>query len=165
MSHLLPYGRFINPGPFNIKGPSRISSKSLPRRSLTPIFFPLPIPEHTLITIMSGVAQGNAYATNILVGQSLLASGVEKLTVPDLTRLVLLSPHSPEIQLVRPLPLLSSSHSLIPPRTSVSSGQDWHFSYKIMLVLSTQLIGFSMGGVLRRFLVWPAAMICESALQ
>jgi len=30
-----------------------------------------------------------------------------------------------------------------------------------MLVLSTQLIGFSMGGFLRRFLVWPAAMICE----
>lgn len=40
-------------------------------------------------------------------------------------------------------------------------GQDWSFAYKIMLVLSTQLIGFSLGGLLRRFLVWPAAMICE----
>ena len=33
-----------------------------------------------------------------------------------------------------------------------------------MLVCSTQLIGFSMGGVLRRFLVWPAAMIWPASL-
>ena len=33
-----------------------------------------------------------------------------------------------------------------------------------MLVCSTQLIGFSMGGILRRFLVWPAAMIWPASL-
>lgn len=36
---------------------------------------------------------------------------------------------------------------------------DWGFGYIIMLTLSSQLIGFSMAGFFRRWLVWPAAMI------
>lgn len=37
-------------------------------------------------------------------------------------------------------------------------------SYEILLVISTQLIGFSLGGLLRRFLVYPSSMIWPGAL-
>ncbi|RXW16964.1 hypothetical protein EST38_g8896 [Candolleomyces aberdarensis] len=42
--------------------------------------------------------------------------------------------------------------------------QEWHFIYKWMLVMSTQLIGFSMGGIVRRFLVLPPSMIWPNTL-
>ncbi|KAG6837863.1 hypothetical protein H0H93_013016 [Arthromyces matolae] len=38
------------------------------------------------------------------------------------------------------------------------------YGYQILLVLSTQIIGFSFGGFLRQFVVWPASMIWPSAL-
>ncbi|KZT04573.1 OPT oligopeptide transporter, partial [Laetiporus sulphureus 93-53] len=37
--------------------------------------------------------------------------------------------------------------------------QDYNFGYQWMVVMSTQLIGFSIGGILRRFLVQPPSMI------
>ncbi|KAG1715802.1 hypothetical protein ID866_1378 [Astraeus odoratus] len=37
-------------------------------------------------------------------------------------------------------------------------------TYQFFLVLATQLIGFSMGGLLRRFLVYPSSMIWPGAL-
>lgn len=37
-------------------------------------------------------------------------------------------------------------------------GQDWSFAYQWLIVMSTQLIGFSMGGVAKRFLVSPPSM-------
>ena len=37
-------------------------------------------------------------------------------------------------------------------------GQDWSFLYQWLLVMSTQLIGFSMGGVAKRLLVSPPSM-------
>jgi len=43
--------------------------------------------------------------------------------------------------------------------------QNWNFSYQWMIVMSTQLIGFSLGGILKRFLVdapsmiWPANLV------
>lgn len=37
-------------------------------------------------------------------------------------------------------------------------------TYEIMLALSTQLIGFSLGGLIRRFLVYPGSMIWPGAL-
>ncbi len=37
-------------------------------------------------------------------------------------------------------------------------GQDWSLAYQWLLVMSTQLIGFSMGGVAKRFLVSPPSM-------
>ncbi|PPR03986.1 hypothetical protein CVT24_008305 [Panaeolus cyanescens] len=37
--------------------------------------------------------------------------------------------------------------------------QNWSFGYQWMLVMSTQLIGFSIGGIARRFLVQPPSMI------
>ena len=37
-------------------------------------------------------------------------------------------------------------------------------SYELMLAISTQTIGFSLGGILRRFLVYPSSMIWPGAL-
>ncbi|KAK0535635.1 hypothetical protein OC835_002310 [Tilletia horrida] len=42
--------------------------------------------------------------------------------------------------------------------------QSWGAGYQIMLVMSTQLIGFSYAGFCRRWLVWPAAMIWPAGL-
>ncbi|KZT68237.1 small oligopeptide transporter [Daedalea quercina L-15889] len=42
--------------------------------------------------------------------------------------------------------------------------QEYNFIYQWMVVMSTQLIGFSIGGILRRFLVQPASMIWPSNL-
>lgn len=36
--------------------------------------------------------------------------------------------------------------------------QIWNFSYQWLIVMATQLIGFSIGGIMRRFLVSPASM-------
>ncbi|EDR06311.1 oligopeptide transporter [Laccaria bicolor S238N-H82] len=43
-------------------------------------------------------------------------------------------------------------------------GQSWNFSYKWLLVMSSQLIGFSIGGIARRFLVAPPSMIWPNTL-
>jgi hypothetical protein len=37
--------------------------------------------------------------------------------------------------------------------------QTYNFSYQWFVVMSTQLIGFSIGGIARRFLVTPPSMI------
>jgi OPT family oligopeptide transporter len=42
--------------------------------------------------------------------------------------------------------------------------QNWGFSYTILLILSSQLIGYSFAGVVRQFLVWPSSMIWPGAL-
>ena len=42
--------------------------------------------------------------------------------------------------------------------------QHWNFGYQWMLVMSTQLIGFSIGGIARRFLVDPPSMIWPANL-
>jgi OPT family small oligopeptide transporter len=43
-------------------------------------------------------------------------------------------------------------------------GQSLSYSYQMLLILGTQLVGFSLGGFLRRFVVWPASMLWPSAL-
>jgi OPT family oligopeptide transporter len=42
--------------------------------------------------------------------------------------------------------------------------QQLTFAYQVLLALGTQVLGFSLGGVLRQFLVWPSSMIWPSAL-
>ncbi|KAG8844062.1 hypothetical protein FRB96_003295 [Tulasnella sp. 330] len=42
--------------------------------------------------------------------------------------------------------------------------QIWNFSYQWLIVMATQLIGFSIGGVMRRFLVSPPSMIWPANL-
>jgi OPT family oligopeptide transporter len=78
MEYAIPRSRFFNPGPFNIK-------------------------EHTLITIMAGVAYQSAYATDIIAVQR------------------------------------------------VFYNQIWSFAYQILLIISTQMIGFAFAGFSRRF--------------
>jgi len=43
-------------------------------------------------------------------------------------------------------------------------GQQFNFSYQWFLVISTQMIGFSLGGVCKRFLVSPPSMIWPANL-
>ncbi|KAI0080041.1 OPT oligopeptide transporter [Panus rudis PR-1116 ss-1] len=43
-------------------------------------------------------------------------------------------------------------------------GQSMPYSYRILLVLSTQLIGYAYAGMARQWLVWPASMIWPGAL-
>lgn len=38
-------------------------------------------------------------------------------------------------------------------------GQVWGWGFQILLIMSTQAMGFGLAGVLRRFLIWPAAMV------
>ncbi|PVG00827.1 putative isp4-oligopeptide transporter [Serendipita vermifera] len=42
--------------------------------------------------------------------------------------------------------------------------QHWSAAYQLTLVISTQMIGFSLAGVCRRFLVWPSSMIWPATL-
>ncbi|KAH9994472.1 OPT oligopeptide transporter [Russula vinacea] len=42
--------------------------------------------------------------------------------------------------------------------------QDWSFAYQWLLVMSTQLVGFSLGGIAKRFLVSPPSMIWPANL-
>ncbi|KAN0062617.1 hypothetical protein ACQY0O_005154 [Thecaphora frezii] len=46
----------------------------------------------------------------------------------------------------------------------VTYGYDWGYGWILMVTLSSQLMGFSMAGMFRRWLVWPAAMIWPSNL-
>ncbi|GLB43149.1 putative OPT oligopeptide transporter protein [Lyophyllum shimeji] len=43
-------------------------------------------------------------------------------------------------------------------------GQQVSWAYQILIVLSSQIIGFSLGGILRQFVVWPSSMIWPGAL-
>jgi len=43
-------------------------------------------------------------------------------------------------------------------------GQDFGGLFAVMLVLSTQCLGYAFAGIMRRFLVWPAAMLWPANL-
>ena len=43
-------------------------------------------------------------------------------------------------------------------------GQAWGWGFQILLIMSTQAMGFGLAGVMRRFLIWPAAMVVSSPL-
>ena len=43
-------------------------------------------------------------------------------------------------------------------------GKNFGFGYEVMICLSSQLMGYSIAGIFRRFLVWPSSMIWPGAL-
>lgn len=43
-------------------------------------------------------------------------------------------------------------------------GETITFGYQIMIILSSQVIGYSIAGILRQFVVWPSSMIWPGAL-
>ena len=43
-------------------------------------------------------------------------------------------------------------------------GQNFGWGFQLLLTLTTQCLGFGMAGIVRRFLIWPAAMIWPSNL-
>ncbi|EGO23107.1 hypothetical protein SERLADRAFT_371352 [Serpula lacrymans var. lacrymans S7.9] len=81
---------------------------------------------------------------------------------------------------LNPGPFTIKEHVLVTIMATVGSGsayatdivavqrvyynQVYNFGYQWMVVMSTQLIGFSIGGVLRRFLVQPPSMIWPANL-
>ncbi len=88
--------------------------------------------------------------------------------------------HWPGHRFVKPGPFNIKEHTLITVMASVSYGsayateiysvqriyynQPTSIGYQFLIVISTQLIGFSLAGVARKFLIWPAAMIWPSTL-
>ncbi|KAG8844060.1 hypothetical protein FRB96_003293 [Tulasnella sp. 330] len=81
---------------------------------------------------------------------------------------------------LNPGPFSIKEHVLITIMASVGSGsayatdvvavqrvfynQRWSFAYQWLITMSTQLIGFSIGGIMRRFLVSPPSMIWPANL-
>lgn len=92
---------------------------------------PFSIKEHVLITIMATVGYQSAYATDIVSVQRVYYNQIFSFGC---------TLHEPLGDLSQPLLTLFL-----------------HLD-KWMLVMSTQLIGFSIGGVARRFLVQPPSM-------
>lgn len=43
-------------------------------------------------------------------------------------------------------------------------GRRFEFGFAFLFILCTQLLGFSMAGLARRYVVWPASMIWPEAL-
>lgn len=43
--------------------------------------------------------------------------------------------------------------------------QAWNFAYQWLIVMATQIIGFSMGGFLQRFIVSPPSMSASSSMS
>jgi OPT family oligopeptide transporter len=81
---------------------------------------------------------------------------------------------------LNPGPFTVKEHVLVTIMASVGAGsayatdivavqrvyynQTYNFAYQWMVVMSTQLIGFSIGGIARRFLVAPPSMIWPANL-
>ncbi len=131
------FGIPLNPGPFTVK-------------------------EHVIITIMAGVGAGSAYAVSVTPSwQSCQRSFLFKsLTSFRPT----LSPFRKSFTTNRfhlavgfRVFIWSSFCPLIRFFTNLKTDQ-W------MLVMSTQLIGFSIGGICKRFLVAPPSMIWPTNL-
>ena len=89
---------------------------------------PFNVKEHVVITVMATVGSTSAYAVGLFLPLSALAK--------------------------RP----SSTQTGIIAVQRFHYNQRWPFSYQWLLVMSTQLIGFSLGGTMKRFLVSPPSM-------
>lgn len=96
---------------------------------------PFSVKEHVLITVMASVGAGSAYA----VSQSLRVASVYRTV---LKHRILFCFFQTDIIAVQ----------------RVFYNQSWSFGYQWLVVMSTQLIGFSIGGIARRFLVAPPSM-------
>lgn len=90
---------------------------------------PFTIKEHVVVTIMAGVGAETAYAVRLLF-------------------------HLPIILVAS----LTSVKTDIVAVQRLHYGKIYNFGYQFMVVMSTQLIGFSIGGIAKRFLVSPPSM-------
>jgi hypothetical protein len=97
---------------------------------------PFSIKEHVIITIMAGVGYGSAYAVSPLLSTFDLVPFFV-VCIDDRN-----DPSQTDIVAVQ----------------RVYYHQTYSFSYQWVLVMSTQLIGFSIGGIAKRFLVAPPSM-------
>ncbi|KAG6336208.1 hypothetical protein ID866_2885 [Astraeus odoratus] len=143
------FGMQLNPGPFSIK-------------------------EHVLVTIMASVGASCTCSKQLHLGRTVdlwyLQLPMPSVISSKISRLGLLSFLSENrrtslpsrgFTTVRCITSAVSSRRRIRP---VCSPMSWMAFYQWMLVMSTQLIGFSIGGILRRFLVNPPSMIWPANL-
>ncbi len=129
--------------------------------------------------LLSGINQYFNFSTPIItltqIVPQLLAypigRAMERIPYPE---------HWPGHRFVKPGPFNIKEHTLITVMASVSYGsayatdiysvqriyyhQETSVGYQVLIVLSTQMIGFSLAGVARKYLVWPAAMIWPQTL-
>lgn len=81
---------------------------------------------------------------------------------------------------LNPCPFNQKEHTLITVMTAAGAassyaidillaqevyyGQYFHWGFQILLIMSTQAMGYGLAGVMRRYLVWPAAMVWPNQL-
>jgi hypothetical protein len=130
------FGIPLNPGPFTVK-------------------------EHVIITIMAGIGAVPSYAVSvaptwqIMSLMSGLFCSVRALTFSFRT---MLSPFRKSFTISTPhLPVSYRAYSAHPFGLLIDFTN--HKTDQWLLVMSTQLIGFSIGGICKRFLVAPPSMI------
>ncbi len=97
---------------------------------------PFNVKEHVIITIMTAAGSGPSYAIDILLAQEVFYQ-----------------------QAFKSVSLFPCSSVVTRPLTTTC-----RWGFQIMLILSTQAMGFGLAGVMRRFLVWPAAMVWPATL-
>ncbi|THH07611.1 hypothetical protein EW146_g9262 [Bondarzewia mesenterica] len=97
---------------------------------------PFTVKEHVIITIMAGVGAQSAYAVRPFI--SLHVDELADVHPPQQTDIIAVQ--------------------------RVYYNQTYNFGYQWLVVMSTQLIGFSIGGICKRFLVSPPSMIWPANL-
>ncbi|KAH8896754.1 OPT family small oligopeptide transporter [Thozetella sp. PMI_491] len=125
-------------------------------------------------------------AMNLLMGQHytgliITSSVVQLVSYPMGRGLELLLPNIDIFGVpLNPGPFNKKEHTLITMMTAAGAsmsyafdillaqqqfyGQEWGWGFQILLTLSTQAMGFGVAGLMRRFLVWPAAMVWPQTL-
>jgi hypothetical protein len=117
---------------------------------------PFTVKEHVLLTVMATVTNG------VRTGFSTRSRNTKSLTFVlyslPMLRTLLRTGFSTRSRNINSLTLIL--HSV----QRVYYNQHPTFAYQWLIVMSTQLIGFSIGGIMRRFLVSPPSMIWPSNL-
>ena len=125
------FGIPLNPGPFTIK-------------------------EHVIITIMAWVGSESAYAVSVAPTLQIMSGLLCSVRALTISFRPILPPFRKSFTINIPhLSVSFSALSVHPFGLSISV----HKTDQWLLVMSTQLIGFSIGGIYKRFLVAPPSMI------
>ena len=99
---------------------------------------PFNVKEHTIITMMTAAGTTYSYAIDILLAQ--------------------------EVYYGQHFGLVSFPLDLASFRLGSFKLKSSRWGFQILLILSTQAMGFGVAGVARRFLVWPSSMVWPANL-
>jgi hypothetical protein len=132
------FGIPLNPGPFTIK-------------------------EHVIIAIMAGVGDAPAYAVSVAPTWQIMSGLFRSARVLTISFRPMLSPFRKSFTISTPhLPVSYRASSAHPLGLLIDFTN--HKTDQWLLVMSTQLIGFSIGGICKRFFVAPPSMIWPDSL-